>query len=575
MATLRMQEPRPVPFIGFVQSHAIVLLALVSLLGIGAGSTWAEDKVDLEVVHRIKAEEFRNSKVMDYLFSLTDANGPRLTGSPGWEKAARWAVGTMKGSGVDNARLETWGPFGRGWTYSRFELHLNQPNYAPLHGIPMAWSGGTEGAVRGQLVATSLYHEDEGRRDLDIATVRERIAEYQQQWTGKLRGKIVLLGHLRDFSQPTDAQSQRLDDKGLASAAQEPEWQPLPKVDWIPDRLPRDPKKRALLFRGLPLEIQAEYWSRQDRVFDRFNQFLRDEGALAVLRTDQRGLGGLVFCESSASQTAEAPVPPPNIMLVPEHFNRLWRLTEKSIPAEVELDLNVSFIEKPTIANVIAEIPGGSKSDEVVMLGGHLDSWHAGTGATDNGAGCAVAMEALRILKALDLKLNRTVRLALWSGEEQGLYGSRAYVREHFADPLTMSLKPEHAKLCGYFNLDNGTGKIRGVYLQGNDMMRPIFEAWFAPFKDMAAGTISIRDTGGTDHLSFDQVGLPGFQFIQDPLDYGSRTHHSELDVYDHAEPGDLMQASAIMASFVYNAANRSDLLPRKPLPPALPAKKN
>jgi len=229
--------------------------------------------------------------------------------------------------------------------------------------------------------------------------------------------------------------------------------------------------------------------------------------------------------------------------------------------------------DSPEIANVVAEIPGDKRKDEIVMLGAHLDSWHAGTGATDNGAGCAVALEALRILKTLELKMDRTVRIALWSGEEQGLYGSRAYVREHFADPADMTLKPEHAKLAAYFNLDNGSGKIRGIHLQGNDMARPIFEAWFKPFKDLGASTITIRDTGGTDHLSFDQVGLAGFQFIQDPLDYGSRTHHSELDVYDHAEPGDLMQASAIMASFVYNAATRETQLPRKPLPKPLPQK--
>ena len=317
----------------------------------------------------------------------------------------------------------------------------------------------------------------------------------------------------------------------------------------------------------------ADYWERSDRVFDSLNKFLREEGAVAVLRTDKRGAGGMVFSEAASSQSPNAPIPPPTIVLAPEHFNRLWRLIEKGVTVEVELSLAVSFIDSPRTANVVAEIPGGSKKVEVVMLGGHLDSWHAGTGATDNGAGCAVVLEAFRILKALDLKMDRTVRLALWSGEEQGLYGSRAYVREHFADPVTMAVKPEHARLCGYFNLDNGSGKIRGVHLQGNDMMRPLFEAWFAPFKDLGAGTISIRDTGGTDHLSFDEVGLPGFQFIQDPLDYSSRTHHSELDVYDHAEPGDLMQASAIMASLVYNAANRPEMLPRKPLPKPLPPK--
>src|SRR5207253_1247832 len=258
---------------------------------------------------------------------------------------------------------------------------------------------------------------------------------------------------------------------------EEPELAPSPKADWIPDRLPKDARNRGLLFRQIPLGIMADYWERSDRVFDSLNKFLREEGAVAVLRTDKRGAGGMVFSEAASSQSPNAPIPPPTIVLAPEHFNRLWRLIEKGVTVEVELSLAVSFIDSPRTANVVAEIPGGSKKVEVVMLGGHLDSWHAGTGATDNGAGCAVVLEAFRILKALDLKMDRTVRLALWSGEEQGLYGSRAYVREHFADPVTMAVKPEHARLCGYFNLDNGSGKIRGVHLQGNDRVRRLCEA--------------------------------------------------------------------------------------------------
>ena len=263
------------------------------------------------------------------------------------------------------------------------------------------------------------------------------------------------------------------------------------------------------------------------------------------------------------------------ISLAPEPYDRLCRLAEKKIPAKVELEMEARFYDDaPDGTNVVAEIPGGAKKGEVVMLGAHLDSWHSGTGATDNAAGSAVVLEAMRILKTLGLPMRRTVRLALWTGEEQGIFGSRGYVKNHFADPVTMQTLPEHAKLAGYFNVDNGTGKIRGVYLQGNDMMRPVFKAWLAPFEDLGATTISIRDTGGTDHLPFDAVGLPGFQFIQDPLDYSSRTHHSNIDVYDHVQAGDLMQASAIVASFVYNAATRPEMLPRKPLPKPLPAKR-
>ncbi len=257
-----------------------------------------------------------------------------------------------------------------------------------------------------------------------------------------------------------------------------------------------------------------------------------------------------------------------------EHYNRIARLLDKKVPVRLELEVR-STSEGATGdgLNIIANIPGGAKKDEMVMIGAHFDSWVGGTGATDNGTGSAVMIEVMRILKALHLKLDRTVRLGLWSGEEEGLLGSRAYVKENFADPATMQLKPAHARLSGYFNHDNGTGKIRGVYLQENDAMRPVFEAWLAPFHDLGATTITIRNTGGTDHQSFDQVGLPGFQFIQDPVEYGRITHHSNMDVYDHAVPGDLMQAAAVIASVVYHAANRAEMLPRKELPSPLKLK--
>jgi len=246
-------------------------------------------------------------------------------------------------------------------------------------------------------------------------------------------------------------------------------------------------------------------------------------------------------------------------------------LVEREIPVEVEIDLAVEYHDDEIGGmNVIAEIQGGKRKGEVVMLGAHLDSWHAGTGATDNGGSCAVVMEAMRILKALDLKMARTVRCALWSGEEQGLYGSRGYVRQHFGNPLSMELEPEHAKLSAYYNLDYGHGKIRGIYLQGNDMARPIFEAWLRPFHDMGAQSIGIRSAGGTDHLSFNDVGLPAFQFMQDPVDYGM-TWHSNMDGYDHLKPGDLMQAAAVLASVIYHTANREEMIPRKPLPEPLP----
>ncbi len=257
-------------------------------------------------------------------------------------------------------------------------------------------------------------------------------------------------------------------------------------------------------------------------------------------------------------------------MITAEQYDRLARAVEKNLPVSVRLNLKAAASAGDTDGmNIIGEIPGGAKKDEVVMIGAHFDCWHSGTGATDNGAGSAVMMEVMRILKTLRLPLDRTVRIGLWSGEEEGLFGSRAYVKEHFADPKTMHVTAEHARLSGYFNLDNGSGKIRGVYLQGNDAMRPVFQAWLAPFHDLGVSAITIRNTGGNDHLSFDAVGLPGFQFIQDPLDYGTITHHSDMDTYDHAIAADLMQASAVIAAVVYEAANRPEMLPRRELPKA------
>ena len=287
-----------------------------------------------------------------------------------------------------------------------------------------------------------------------------------------------------------------------------------------------------------------------------------------TLAPGSRGDGGTIFSSPAGSRDVKDPLPPAAVSLTVEHYNRIARLLEKNVPVTLEFDIeNRIYDDTLDTYNVVADLPGSSRKDEIVLLGAHLDSWTFGTGAADNTAGCAVMIEAARILKALDLKMARTVRIGLWAAEEQGLLGSAAYVKEHLADRDTMALKPGHAKLSGYFNFDNGTGKIRGVYLQGNDMMRPLFEAWFEPLRDLGVATISIRNTGGTDHQSFDAVGVPGFQFIQDPVEYMSRTHHSNMDVYDRLQEGDLMQSAAVVAAVAYHAANREEMLPRKPLP--------
>jgi Zn-dependent M28 family amino/carboxypeptidase len=305
-----------------------------------------------------------------------------------------------------------------------------------------------------------------------------------------------------------------------------------------------------------------------DRAVAERGEFLAREGAAGVLTEDDRAHTGMLFAEAAGGFKSSATMAPPTFVITAEQYNRMARLVQNKAGVRVRLNLKASASTQDVDGmNIIGEIPGGAKKDEVVMIGAHFDSWHSGTGATDNGAGSAVMIEVMRILKSLNLPLDRTVRIGLWSGEEQGLFGSRAYVKEHFADPKTMHVTAEHAKLSGYFNLDNGSGKIRGVYLQGNEAMRPLFEQWLAPFRDLGVTTVTIRNTGGTDHLSFNAVGLPGFQFIQDPLDYGTITHHSDIDTYDHAVPEDLMQASAVIAAMVYETANRKELLPRRELP--------
>jgi carboxypeptidase Q len=548
---------------------ATLLIALVPALSVAA-----EEQVDLATIHRIKDEAFKNSKVMDHLFYLTDVNGPRLTNSPGQRLASDWAVRSLKSWGIENARLEKWGTFGRGWSVSRFTMSLREPAYAPLSGVPLAWSSGTKGMVSGEAVFAPLFtaQELERREDRDPTKLAARIEKYAAENRGKLKGKFVLLTEAREMTLPTDAPASRLDDKELAEIHEAPVPQVAPPVEWPIVSLPDDPKKRGRILDAAPFEVVSDLWMRVRHTRDRLNAFFKEEGVLAVVSGDNRGTGGILFAEAGGSWETGAPIPPPRVSLAPESYDRLCRLVEKKIRVQLELEMEVTFDDTSLDGmDVVAEIEGGAKKDEVVMLGAHLDSWHSGTGATDNAAGSAIVLEAMRILKVLGLPMDRTVRVALWTGEEQGILGSRGYVKNHFADPVTMQTLPEHAKLSGYFNVDNGSGKIRGVYLQGNDMMRPVFAAWLGPFEDMGAKTISIQNTGGTDHLPFDAVGLPGFQFIQDPLDYSSRTHHSNIDVYDHVQEGDLMQAAAVLASCVYEAATRPELLPRKPLPKPLP----
>ena len=531
-----------------------------------------DDSPDLGVVQKIQDEAFQNSKVMETLEYISDIHGPRLTASPGFDDAANWAIDRLSSYGLQNVHKEKWGPFGRSWTLHSYSLEMLEPRYAVLYAAPLAWTGSTAGVV----TADALYAPFiQPQSRLNLAKYEEALNEYIRKYKGKLHGKVVLITKQEDIDPLSKVLFQRYDEKELAELAKAPEPRTKVPVDLAHIVIPDDPKDAREYLMSLPSNVREKLFEQRSVLISKRNEFLRSEGVAAVLTADPRAHDGLVFAEQSGAYQAKYPIAPPIFVVTGEQYDRLARLAEKNVQVRLRVSLDAASSQGAVDTyNLIGEIPGTTKPDEVVMIGAHFDSWHSGTGATDNGAGSAVMMEVMRILKTLDLKMDRTVRIGLWSGEEEGLLGSKAYVKQHFGDPATMQVTPEQAKLSGYFNLDNGSGKIRGVYLQDNIAMRPVFERWLAPFRDLGVSTISPRNTGGTDHLSFDAVGLPGFQFIQDPLDYGTITHHSSMDTYDHAQAGDLMQCAAVIASVVYDAATRPTMLPRKPLPkpePKLP----
>jgi hypothetical protein len=510
--------------------RTFALSAIIAvLIALPLSAQWAAtEKLDLDAIYRIKDEGLQRSKVMEIESYLTDVYGPRLTGSPNIREAGDWAMKTMKDWGLANVHEEMW-PFGRGWQNQRFTANAVTPRAYPLIAYPKAWTPGTNGPVTGDAVIAVINEEKD-------------FAEFK----GKLRGKYVLGMPMREVAPHFDAQGHRYTDAELADLAKQP---------------------GAGGGRGRGNFGAAQEFNRKKA------QFFIDEGVAAVLDFS-RGDGGTVFVQApqGVSRDPKGPAQPAQVTLTVEHYGRIWRTLEKKIPVTLNMDIANTFYDADQNAfNVVAELPGTDKADEVVMIGGHFDSWHTGTGATDNAAGSAVMMEAMRLLKVSGVKLRRTVRIGLWGGEEEGLLGSKEYIKAHYGDPATMVLKPEHAKLAGYFNVDNGTGLIRGVYLQGNEAAAPIFQQWMEPFKNLGMTTLSIRNTGGTDHLSYDAVGLPGFQFIQDEVEYDSRTHHSNMDTYERVQANDMMRNAVIVASFVMNTANRDDKLPRKPLPKPTP----
>lgn len=530
------------------------VLSLLLALCIGSTPLLAQqavltEPVDEKAVELIRKHGLDNSQVMETLGWLTDVHGPRLTGSPKLEEASNWVISQLEEWGLENAQLEEWGPFGNGWTLNRFSMYARGSVSFPVHAFPKAWSPGTEGVVSAEVVV------------FDPETDEEFAA-----FEGKLDGKIVMTEPPRELEEPFEGYAKRRDEANLLNLAN---WSGADERNFQsnPDMMRRrniQQKRTQMLAEAQPLAI-----------LDR--SYKGDYGTIFLSSASVPSAPGTPWNERPRSWDPKGATVTPQFTVAVEHYNRLYRVIKRGLPVTIDLELDVTFHEEdPMERNVIADIPGTDPTlgEELVMLGAHLDSWHAGTGATDNGAGSAVMMEAVRILKETYAELGtqprRTIRIALWTGEEQGLHGSRAYVGDHFAEVegwnQVKALKPDHDKFSAYYNLDNGTGKIRGVYMQGNAGVDPIFRAWLKPFKDLGASTLTLSNTGGTDHLAFDAVGLPGFQFIQEPIAYSTRTHHSNMDLFDHAIEDDLKQAATIIASFVYHTAQRDEKLPRKPL---------
>jgi hypothetical protein len=530
---------------------ACVALAAAVSLPLGAAS----EKIDYEGLNKIKQQGLNaaNSKVMEIASWLTDVHGPRLTGSANAHQAGEWAVAKMKEWGLQNVALEPWADrnnaFGYGWTNEKFYMAAVAPQAFPISGTPTAWTPGTNGLVRG-----------------DVILVTETTQDDLQKYAGKLKGKWILTQAPPDVAafwspQATRQTAEELQRMELAGA-------PAPEFGLA------NPNAGRGAFGGRGQFGQGG--------FDR-NAWFKSEGAAGLLSTAARGHG--VYTIGGADRNSDGSTALPRIAIAAEQYGRLARMVAKNLPVTIEADVRNTYTPNPAMFNVIGEIRGTDKADELVMLGAHFDSWHASTGATDNAAGSAAMMEAMRILKQSGVTLRRTVRIGLWTGEEQGLIGSRDYVKAHFGGcndapaagrgggcQTGYTFKPEHARFAGYFNIDNGTGAIRGVYLQQNDAVAPIFREWMEPFRGIGMTSLTIRNTGGTDHQSFDGLGLPGFQFIQDEVEYDTMTHHTNLDSYERLQPTDMMRNATIAAGFAYLAANRDEKLPRKPSPAAAPA---
>ena len=498
------------------------------------GAFAQDEKLDEAMVQKIRQEGLNNSKVMDIVFYLTEVSGPRLNNSPGYMRAANWAKSELTKYGANDARLEAWGDWGKGWELEKSYVAMTAPYYRPMIAFPKTWTSSTKGLKSAEVVLFNVKDSTE-----------------LEKYKGKLKGKLLLMPRTDTLKPTYTSDGSRRTDDELAKMA-----------SWAPQATANAGGRQ-----GGPGGGRGNF-AAAAALQAKIRDLAKAEGAVALLSTSPRGRDGTLCVQGGGAYAGNTPENFLDIMLAYEDYMSLQRLVTAGIPVKIDVDVKSKFYTADLKGyNVVAEIKGTDPKlkEELVMLGGHLDSWHGSVGATDNAAGCAVMMEAVRILKALGIQPRRTIRIALWGGEEQGLHGSRNYVRNHFTDTTTRRFNGEGDKVSAYFNLDNGTGKVRGVYLQGNEGVKPIFAKWLEPFKDLGATTVTLQNTGGTDHLSFDGIGLPGFQFIQDEIEYNTRTHHTNMDSYDHLQADDLKQAATVIASFVYHAAQRDEKLPRKP----------
>jgi carboxypeptidase Q len=533
--------------------RTFAVFALMALLVVVPLAQAPVEKLDLSTIAKIRDEGLKRSQVMDHIGWLSDAYGPRLTGGPGIMQASEWAIKKFGEWGLANAHRETW-PFGQGWSLVRFSAHLVEPQIEPLIGVVGSWTPSTNGTIIADVVRVSIESE----------------ADFEKLH-GTLRGKIVLTQPARAVRLLEGPIVLRMTEKDFAEAATVPPARGRGATTDANETGAAGGGRGGRGGRGTAVDLQQK-----------IQQFYKDEGVAALFNRggnadtaaggsdlswqQQRPDGGTIFPSGGGSRTAPALLP--TVTLAVEHYNRMVRLLDKQIPVKVELNVQTKFYEEttPNGFNVIAELPGSDPvlKDEVVLLGAHFDSVAASTGATDNATGSAAMMEALRILKTVGATPRRTIRIGLWGGEEEGLLGSRAYVREHYGEPGATTRKPEHAKLAAYFNSDNGTGRVRGIWLQGNLACEPIFKQWMKPLEDLGVTAIGPRSVTSTDHVSFDAVGLPGFQFMVDRLEYNSRTHHSNMDTFDRVQADDMIQQATVVAVFAYNAAMRDEPLPRK-----------